>query len=244
MSEQVKNQVVEVEEKQMVFQANNEEVRLTQGMVKKYLVKGNASVTDQEVMLFMNLCKFNGLNPFLNEAYLVKFGNTAAQMITSKDAFMKRAEGHPNYEGFKAGIILMRAGELVHQEGCFKLKTDELVGGWAEVYRSDRKNPVRQEVAFDEYNKGQSLWKEKPTTMIRKVALVQAMREAFPDKTSGLYAEEEFSSSKQDVSRQEQKEMTASKEFEEVIDVQAEEIIEEPKQEAPVQQTLNDECPI
>ncbi len=240
------NQVVGVEEREMAFKANGEEVRLTQGMVKKYLVRGNAQVTDQEIMLFMNLCKFNGLNPFLNEAYLVKFGSNAAQMITSKDAFMKRAECHPNYEGFKAGIIVLRNNEIVYQEGCFKLKSDELVGGWAEVYRSDRKNVIRQEIAFDEYNKGQSLWKDKPTTMIRKTALVQALREAFPDKTSGLYTEDEQQVDNKTISRETNKVMTASKEFEEVIDATTVEVVEENKstEEQIAGQVESEECPL
>lgn len=251
MSE-VKNQVLaqEKEEREMIFKSNGEEVRLTQGMIQKFLKRGNEEITNQEALLFMNLCKFNGLNPFLNEAYLIKFKGSPAQMITSKEAFMKRAESHTNYEGFKAGIIIFRDKELVYQEGCFKLKDDELVGGWCEVYRSDRKNPIRSEVAFDEYNKGQSLWKDKPTTMIRKVAIVQAMREAFPDKTSGLYSEDEYSEDKKEIVRQEQRAMTASKNFEEVIDTTATEVVEDlpnPMQEGtaePVQQTLSDDCPI
>ena len=36
------------------------------------------------------------------------------------------------------------------------------------------------------------MWKEKPKTMIRKVAIVQTFREAFPDELGGLYSEEEM----------------------------------------------------
>ena len=34
-------------------------------------------------------------------------------------------------------------------------------------------------------------WSKKPATMIRKVALVQALREAFPANLGGMYAAEE-----------------------------------------------------
>lgn len=47
--------------------------------------------------------------------------------------------------------------------------------------------------------------------------------------------------------REQQREMTASKDFEEVIDTTATEVVEEPSKEAanePVQQTLSDDCPI
>jgi hypothetical protein len=39
-----------------------------------------------------------------------------------------------------------------------------------------------------------SMWASKPTTMIRKVALSQALREAFPDDMGGLYEPEEINS--------------------------------------------------
>ena len=65
------------------YEVNNEEVKLSPAMVRKYLVNGNGKVTDQEVVMFMQLCRYQKLNPFLKEAYLVKFGNQAASIITS-----------------------------------------------------------------------------------------------------------------------------------------------------------------
>ena len=52
-------------------------------------------------------------------------------------------------------------------------------------------------MSFDEYvgrKKDGSLnsqWSKKPATMIRKVALVQALRETFPSAFGGMYAAEE-----------------------------------------------------
>src|SRR5690625_2242416 len=93
------------------FEVNGEEVKLTGNTVKNYLVRGNGEVSDQELVMYINLCKYQKLNPFLNEAYLVKFGQQPAQIIVSKEAFMKRAENHPEYEGFAAGIIVERDNE-------------------------------------------------------------------------------------------------------------------------------------
>ena len=42
-----------------------------------------------------------------------------------------------------------------------------------------------------EYDTGKSLWKGKKATMIRKVALVHALREAFPSTFGSLYDESE-----------------------------------------------------
>ena len=173
------------------FEVNGEAVKLSGNTVKQYLVRGNGTVSDQELVMFMNLCKFQKLNPFLNEAYLIKFGSSPAQIITSKEAFMKRAENHPKYEGFEAGIIVERDGALVEVEGAVKLSTDKLVGGWAKIHRSDRKLPVSSRISYEEFSKGQATWKDMPLNMIRKSAIVNAQREAFPEVLGALYTEEE-----------------------------------------------------
>jgi phage recombination protein Bet len=179
----------------VTYQVAGQEVKLSFATVRKYLVRGNAAVTDAELVLFISICKFNQLNPFLNEAYLIKFEgkNPTAQMVVSKEALMKRAENCPEYEGFKAGVIVMRGNETVNLEGCFTLPDDKLTGGWAEVYRKDRKYPFVSRVAISEYDKGPSvpLWAGKKATMIRKTAIVQAMREAFPTQLGAMYTAEE-----------------------------------------------------
>ncbi|PIC65367.1 phage recombination protein Bet [Sporosarcina sp. P13] len=178
-------------ERPMQFDVNGETVKLSGTMVKDYLVRGNGDVSDQELVMFMNLCKFQKLNPFLNEAYLIKFGSQPAQIIVSKEAFMKRAENHPKYEGFEAGIIVDRNGELVEVEGAVKLSNDKLIGGWAKIYRSDRKKPITTRISLDEFSKGQATWKAMPLNMIRKSAIVNAQREAFPDTLGALYTEDD-----------------------------------------------------
>lgn len=181
-----------IDSKENKFMVNGEEVKLTGSIVKNYLTRGNADISDQEVVMFINLCKYQKLNPFLNEAYIVKFKGSPAQNIVGKEAFMKRAESSEHYDGFKAGIIIERDGEELDLEGSYARPSDKLVGGWAEVYRKDRKFPVVDRVGFDEYDKGHSTWKAMPKTMIRKVALVQALREAFPDNLGGMYVEDEI----------------------------------------------------
>jgi phage recombination protein Bet len=170
-----------------------QEVKLSFQTVRKYLVRGGATVTDAELVLFISICKFNQLNPFLNEAYLVKFGgnNSQAQMIVSKEALMKRAEACPEYDGFKAGLIVKRGNEVMDIEGSFLLSTDVLLGGWAEVHRKDKKYPYISRISLNEYDRKQSTWNDKKPTMIRKTAIVQAMREAFPAQLGAMYTSEE-----------------------------------------------------
>lgn len=191
------------------YQSNGQEVKLSFEIVRNYLTKGNSNVTEADLVQFISICKFNQLNPFLNEAYLVKYGNQPAQMITSKEALFKRAESVEEYQGIRAGIIVKRGGEVEELEGCFSMEDDQLLGGWAEVYRSDRKYPIVAKVSLSEYTKGQATWKEMPATMISKVAKVQALREAFPTKLGALYTAEEQRIDPQEVEFEELKEETA-----------------------------------
>lgn len=178
-------------EREVIYEVNSQEIRLTPAMVKNYLVSGDANVTDQEIVMFLNLCKYQKLNPFLNEAYLVKFGGKPAQIITSKEAYMKRAFADPNYDGFKAGIIVQRGEQTLELEGSFSLPGDQLLGGWAEVFVKGKKHSYITKIGLDEFSKGQATWKSMPKSMIRKTALVQALREAFPDNLGAMYTEEE-----------------------------------------------------
>ena len=188
------------------YLANGEEVKLSAAMVKKYLVSGDASaVTDQEVMMFLTLCKYQHLNPFLREAYLIKYGNSPATIATGKDTFTKRAAKNPNYKGKEAGIIVINLnGQIEQREGTFALKDEQIVGGWARIFAKDRE-PELYTVSFDEYagrKKDGSLnsqWASKPATMIRKVAVVQGLRECFPEDFEGLYSPEEMATANPNV---------------------------------------------
>lgn len=183
-----------------VYEVGGQKVELSPEVVREYMVSGEKeNVTIKEIIMFMNLCKFSGLNPWAKEAYCIKYGKEPATMVVGKEAYLKRAEANPNYDGFESGIILFNKAtqEIVHREGSMKLPEEELVGGFARVYRKDRSHPYVSEVGFDEYaarRKDGSLnqqWSKKPTTMIRKVALVQALREAFPSSFGGAFTEEE-----------------------------------------------------
>lgn len=187
---------LQVTDKDIVtYEVAGQEVKLSYSIVRNYLTKGNADVTNQELVQFISICKFNKLNPFLNEAYLIKFksakGDGNAQMVVSKEALFKRAEACEQYDGIEAGIIVLRGDDVVELEGCFRQAKDVLLGGWAKVYRKDRRVPTVSKVNLSEYDKGNSIWNEKKSTMISKIAKVQALREAFPSQLGAMYAKEE-----------------------------------------------------
>lgn len=120
-------------------------------------------------------------------------------MVVSKDVYQKRADKHPEYQGKKAGIIVLDAeGKIDYRVGTFYMPSrEELVGGWCEVYRKDRE-PERVEVSLDEYvgkkkdGTVNAQWSGKPATMIRKVAVAQCLREAFTSEFQGMYVPEEI----------------------------------------------------
>ena len=145
----------------------------------------------KEVAYFMELCRAQRLNPFLNEAYLVKFQGKPAQIMVAHKALVKRAEAHPQYDGMQHGVIIAKGGEYEHREGC-AYPGEQLVGGWCKVYRKDRRMPVYAERSLSSMSKGQANWKTMPDVMIDKCAQAAALREAFPDELRAMYVQEEM----------------------------------------------------
>lgn len=176
------------------YETTNGEVILDSQTVRNYLVSGNGRITDKELNLFMNLCKYQCLNPFLREAYLIKFGDRDAQIVVGKDVFVKRAYANENFKKYEAGVVVLnlKSGEIKERPGSLYAKqVEQLVGGYCRVFLSNG-DEFYHTVSFDEYNSGQSTWKKLPGTMIRKVALVQALRECFPSDFQGLYDSSEM----------------------------------------------------
>lgn len=170
-------------------------VELSTETVKKYLVRGNGNVSEQEIMLFLKLCEAQKLNPFVNgEVYLIKYGNQPANMVVGYDTYKRRAEEHPEFMYKESGIVVRRGNDIVKKDGACLYPGEELLGGWCRVHKwkYERDIAIYKECAFVEYNKGNAVWKEKPAMMIEKVAISQALRESFPKDFQGLYTPEEI----------------------------------------------------
>lgn len=186
------------------YKAGDDDVTLTPGFVKNYLVTGDPEkVSTQEIVMFINLCKYQKLNPFLREAYLIKYGSNPANLVVGKAAFEARADRNEKYRGYDAGIAIQKQnGELEYRKGTLIVPGETLVGGWAEVYVDGKEKPIYAAVSLSEYSTGKSLWAQKPATMIRKVAKMQALREAFPNALGGMYTAEEFGHSDEELPSQ------------------------------------------
>lgn len=174
--------------------SDGSDVKLSPGIVTRYVVTGGEPVEDREVYSFMAKCQARKLNPLAGDAYMTTYrnrctGRVEASVIVSKDYFLRTATQQETFDGFRAGVVVVdRDGCMERREGCiYGKQTERLVGGWAEVHDKSRSVPSRAEVSLAEYDQHRSLWLTKPATMIRKVALVQALREAYPGAYGGLY---------------------------------------------------------
>lgn len=153
------------------------------------------TATDKELALFMALCQSQKLNPFVKDAYLVKYGNSPATIITGKDVFVKRAAKSPEFDGMEHGVVFSdRNGTVRHREGAavYEQIGETLLGGWAKVYRKGWTHAACAELSLSEYSTGKSNWARMPAVMINKCAQVAALRLAFPEDFQGMYAAEEM----------------------------------------------------
>ncbi len=200
MSNETNKEDKENQELVVKFDVEGQEVKLTPKIVQEYIVGNDVPITRQEFKLFTELCKARKLNPFLREAYLIKYkSGTPAQLVVGKDAILKRAVLNPKYDGMESGIIVQKEdGTVEERPGTFRLENEKLVGGWARVHRKDWTHSIYSSVSFNEVaqktGQGQlnSNWGTKGATMVEKVAKVRALRETFVEDLAGMYEAEEM----------------------------------------------------
>lgn len=161
-------------------------------------ISSNPRITDKEIKLFIELAKAQKLNPFTKEIFITKYGDYPATFIVGKDVFTKRAQSNPLFKGMQAGIIVQRGNGVDQREGSAMFGDEMLLGGWCKVYVQGYDVPIYDSVSFNEYAARKAdgslnaMWASKPATMIRKVAIVHALREAFPSDFQGLYDQSEM----------------------------------------------------
>lgn len=158
-----------------------EPAHLTKETIKKYLCP---KASDQELMMGLQIAKTFNLNPLKREVYFVKYkDDQPMQVLTGYEVYLKRAERSGKYDGLE----IKSEGSIA--EGNLKAVV--------KVFRNDWKNPLTHEVYYVEYvqlkknfQTGElepnTFWKNKPITMIKKVAVSQAFRMAFPDEFDGM----------------------------------------------------------
>jgi len=172
-------------------------------MIRKQFFPANAS--DIEMKYCMSVAEKFNLNPILKQIFFVprkaKVNNQWIEKIeplAGRDSFLTLAHRSGKFNGIETIAEIKPSAKFLNGEWEEK---NDLVA-ISKVYRKDMDRPIVVEVAYSEYvqktRNGEitKFWKEKPETMLKKVAESQALRKAFD--ITGLYAEEEISEVKGD----------------------------------------------
>lgn len=149
---------------------------INQETLDNYLYGSKIDLTPEQKVLFYAIAQKNGLDPFKREIYAVKYGDRL-NIITGYEVYIKRAQRSGQLDGWETEKIVTGG------------KTSMRIT----IYRKDWSRPFKHEVYLDEYKKNTDIWREKPETMLRKVAVSQGFRLAFPEELGGMpYTSEEL----------------------------------------------------
>jgi len=143
-------------------------------VIEDFIFSTGTILNPQQKKLFMALATHNQLDPFKREIHAIPYkdkeGKVSLSVVTGYEVYLKRAERSGKLDGWK-----------VWTEG-----QGDALKAIVEIRRKDWTEPLKHEVMFKEYNLGRSLWISKPVTMIKKVAIAQGFRLAFPEELGGI----------------------------------------------------------
>lgn len=149
---------------------------------------------------FLMKCKAKGLNPWEDDAFLIGFdmpdGSTKFDQIIAHQAFLKRAELSPEFDGFESGVTVeVEDGEYQDLQGDFHNPKHKLVGGWCRVHFKTRKTPMYKRLDLTKFFKNTKIWRENSEGMVVKCSECDCLRASFPTLLGGLYIKEEMANS-------------------------------------------------
>ncbi len=147
------------------------------------LIKSTIAVgaTDNELSLFLQVCKNHKLDPFTRQIHFVKRGGKGA-IQTGIDGFRAIAERTGCYAGNDDAVFDNE-----------EKPTKATVTVWKMV--TGVRCPFTAAARWSQYcpTGGQDfMWKKMPHVMLGKCAEALALRKAFPESLSGLYSDDEM----------------------------------------------------
>src|SRR4029079_12380621 len=152
--------------------------QVTADEVRKFIV-GNKTfdrVTPQQIDMAIETAKAYNLNPFKREVHFTPY-NGELKIIVGYEVYLKRAEATGKLDGWSVAIegqgLDMKAVVVIH--------------------RKDWSHPFTHEAYKAEVAQSSPIWQKMPRFMLKKVAIGQAFRLAFPEQMGGMpYMEEEL----------------------------------------------------
>lgn len=173
-------------EKQLIDYEDKEKLAVILNTVAK-------GASPAEFLMFIEMCKGTGLNPFKRELWFIKDDYGKVQMMTGINGFYQIANSNPAYDGTET----IEGNFIEHKEGDQVFLVPESIT--SKVWRKDRKFPQVATAYWREFmkpcltSKGKlSIWGRMPTVMLTKCSDALALRKAFPQELNGLFCEEEI----------------------------------------------------
>jgi phage recombination protein Bet len=173
-------------------------IKLTVNIIQNLIAiptKSGKTCSEKDAIKFMMLCRAKRLDPFEGDCFLLGYdsrdGVATFSLITAHQAYLKRAEVHPEFDGMKSGVIVEVEGEngmglVTDLEGDFHAAGTKLLGGWATVYFKNRKMPMTRRLRLERFKKPFGVWNDDPAGMIVKCAEADALRSSFPTMLGSL----------------------------------------------------------
>lgn len=161
------------------------------------------------VAQFLHTCQRTGLDPLARQIYCIgRFsrGQVEWSIQTAIDGFRVIAERSGKYAGQDAAEWLTEKGEWV-PAFIKSVHGDRPLAARVAVYRSDwhHDKPAVGIATWDEYAQTKrdgsrtEMWRQRGPGQLAKCAEALALRKAFPNDLSGLYADDEMTNAVVDV---------------------------------------------
>ena len=145
--------------------------------------------TKEEFRLFLYQAWRMGLDPLLKEIWCLKYGTEPATIFASFSGIQKKAMQSGEWDGYE--IVMESSESQIKQGEAPKSIT-------CTMYRKGVTHPVVFTAHYEEfarYKKDGSLqpsWAKMPIIMLRKCAIANAIRQAYPDCVGSIYIPEEM----------------------------------------------------
>lgn len=165
-------------------------------LLKDTVAKG---ASDDELRLFLEVCKSKRLDPFGKQIHAVKrWDSTLRREVMSFqigiDGFRSLAERSGRYTGQSAPMWCGLDGEWRD----VWLSQQPPAAAKMSVYKAGFEQPVTRIALYKEYVQTtkdggpNSMWTKMPSNQLAKCAEALALRAAFPEELSGLYTPDEM----------------------------------------------------